>query len=553
MRIACLYLPSFPIQLHVRMAPHLAGKAFAVVGETTVNGRKNQQAIIACSRAAWSEGVRPHMTAAQARAIAPDTTFITGDVSLYRHALIALAESLLGHSVTVDIGGQYAQTQAHPHCSIYLRLPPRRRAQRYGEKLLADVARSGYRARVGIADDRFTAWASALTTKPSSLSSNQSGDKTSPKGAGKARRSRADTILSPFAQICKVVARGGSAAYLAPLPIELLPLSESVRQMLSTLGVHTLGEFAALPPPTVGRRWMSSGVDYQKLAAGMGPTELHAFTPTDTIVEHLELEHPNTEIEPLSFMLRPLADRVCERLFGRGKALARATLFLIGPDRERQQTEVEISPARPTLSGRAVVDLIRAQLSEDVLEHPICSLGLLVTASSEPEIEELDLFDYRDASRTPESVDVAVARLRAAFGDHAAGTAELIDSYRPEGAFRMAPFSAPCRTSKTKRRPRKSKSQAQVQVLPEVMNGFAGALRLIDPPAPLPRGLRAVDHEGQSMPVIASRGPTRVESEWWSGDPLERDYYEVETDGGGRYWVFRHLGSGRYYLHGIFD
>lgn len=550
MRIACLYLPSFPIQIHVRMAPHLAGKAFAVVGESVIeNGRRNQHAVIACSRAAWADGVRPRMSSAQARAIAPDTTFITADVSLYRHALVALAESLLGHSVTVDIGNQYGSAHPegrrerpggsdnnalpHAHCSVYLRLPPRRRAQRYGEKLLADVARLGYRARCGIADDRFTAWAAAQTSRPSALDESTDGDR----------------VMSPFAQICKVVPRGGSAAYLAPLPIELLPLSPEVRQMLSTLGIHTLGEFAELPPPTVGRRWMSDGVDYQKLASGLGPTELIPFSPTDTIVEHLELEHPNTEVEPLSFMLRPLADRVCERLYGRGKALAAATLTLIGPDRDREHTELDIQPARPTLSGRVVVDLIRAQLMEAELEHPICGLGLLVTESSEPEVEELDLFDYRDATRSPESVDVAVARLRAAFGDHAAGTAELIDSYRPEGAFRMTPFSAPCRSQKQK----KSKRTSARQVLPEVMNGFAGALRLIDPPAPLPRGLRAVDHEGQSLPVIASRGPTRVEAEWWSSEPLERDYYEVETDGGGRYWVFRHLGSGRYYLHGIFD
>lgn len=535
MRIACLHLPSFPVQIHVRMAPHLAGKAFAVTGEAaTQSGRRSQQAVIACSRAAWAEGVRPHMTVAQARAIAPDTAFITADLSLYRHALVALAESLLGHSVTIDVGEQYGPEHgARSHCSIYLRLPPRRRAQKYGEQLLADVARSGYRARIGIADDRFTAWAAAVTSRPSSLP-------------------RSDSAVGPFAQVCKVVARGGSAAYLAPLPLDLLPLSEEVRQMLSTLGVHTLGEFAELPPPTVGRRWMAGGVDYQKLASGMGPTELVPFTPSDTIVEHLELENPVTEIEPLSFMLRPLADRVCERLYGRGQALARATLFLIGPDRDRQQTEVDIHPARPTLAGRAVVDLIRAQLGEAELDHRILGLGLLVTESAEPEIEELDLFDYRDATSSPESVDVAVARLRAAFGDHAAGTAELIDSYRPEGAYRMAPYSAPCRTSKSGQR-KKRRRPTRASALPHVMHGFSGALRLIDPPAPLPRGLRAVDHEGQSLAVIASRGPTRIEAEWWTGDPLERDYYEVETTGGGRYWVFRHLGSGRYYLHGIFD
>ena len=52
------------------------------------------------------------------------------------------------------------------------------------------------------------------------------------------------------------------AAFLAPLPLELLPLEDEVRQMLHTLGIHTLGDFAALPPPSVGRRWNQGGVDY---------------------------------------------------------------------------------------------------------------------------------------------------------------------------------------------------------------------------------------------------------------------------------------------------
>ncbi len=535
MRIACLHLPSFPLQIHARLSPHLSGKAFAV---TDLGERK---AIVACSRAAYAAGVRPQMTATQARALAPETQLIPAELELYRHALVALAEGLLAHSVTVDIGGQYQDDLLPAHASLYLEVPTKKRAQRFGEDLLTHILASGYRARAGVADDRFTAWAAALTGKTSSLATTQS---------------------PLFAQTCRVVARGGSAAYLAPLPLNLLPLADSLREILATLGITTLGEFAALPPPTVGRRWTRGGVDYQQLASGLGRATLCNFTPTETIVEHIELEHEVTEIEPLTFVLRPLAERACKRLKGRGLAATKATLMLIGANRDRDITEIEIEPSRPTLSSQTLASLARAQLVELKPGHPIFEVGLLVNQTSEPEIEELDLFDYRDAAASPDAVDIAVARLRAAFGDEAVGAAELVDSYRPETAFRLTPFTPA--TKKRKKAKRKgsarkktirAKATATTAVSPMIMNGTTGALRLIDPPAPQPHGLETVRIDGpggHETEVISSRGPTRVEAEWWSGDPLERDYYEVETKDGGRYWVFREK-SGAVYLHGIFD
>jgi protein ImuB len=85
-----------------------------------------------------------------------------------------------------------------------------------------------------------------------------------------------------------------------------------------------------------------------------------------------------------------------------------------------------------------------------------------------------------------------------------------------------------------------------------------GALRLIDPPAPL--DVAAVDDEPASFQLGGARhqvtnasGPTRLEAEWWTDEPLARDYYEVVTEAGGRYWMYRDRKSGGFYLHGVFD
>jgi protein ImuB len=45
-------------------------------------------------------------------------------------------------------------------------------------------------------------------------------------------------------------------------------------------------------------------------------------------------------------------------------------------------------------------------------------------------------------------------------------------------------------------------------------------------------------------------GPERIETGWWRGRSIRRDYYQVETTTGARYWLYRHLRSRHWFLHG---
>jgi protein ImuB len=52
--------------------------------------------------------------------------------------------------------------------------------------------------------------------------------------------------------------------------------------------------------------------------------------------------------------------------------------------------------------------------------------------------------------------------------------------------------------------------------------------------------------------VARARGPERIETAWWRGATVRRDYYVVETEAGERFWVFRRLRDGGWFLHGVF-
>jgi protein ImuB len=57
---------------------------------------------------------------------------------------------------------------------------------------------------------------------------------------------------------------------------------------------------------------------------------------------------------------------------------------------------------------------------------------------------------------------------------------------------------------------------------------------------------------GRLNKVVSWWGPERIESGWWRGRSTRRDYYRVESDSGQRYWLYRRLADGKWFLHGEF-
>ncbi len=53
--------------------------------------------------------------------------------------------------------------------------------------------------------------------------------------------------------------------------------------------------------------------------------------------------------------------------------------------------------------------------------------------------------------------------------------------------------------------------------------------------------------------IARTWGPERIETGWWRGPTVRRDYYRVATQSGHWFWIFRDLNSGRWFLQGMFD
>ena len=93
--------------------------------------------------------------------------------------------------------------------------------------------------------------------------------------------------------------------------------------------------------------------------------------------------------------------------------------------------------------------------------------------------------------------------------------------------------------------------------------------RLLAPPEAIETVALLPDHppvqftwRGTRRRVRRADGPERVFGEWWKRDAeliAVRDYFQVEDDAGGRFWIFRAgdgedagTGNHKWFMHGIF-
>jgi protein ImuB len=124
----------------------------------------------------------------------------------------------------------------------------------------------------------------------------------------------------------------------------------------------------------------------------------------------------------------------------------------------------------------------------------------------QPELR--DLFD--PGTRGGLDFDALVERLRARLGDEAVRPLALQAEHRPERAWRVA-----------------ERSDARPPCLPP------RPAWLLPTPVPLrQRVQRLLD------------APERIETGWWDGDDVRREYVVAELEGGQRAWLFRQVGSG---------
>lgn len=324
-----------------------------------------------------------------------------------------------------------------------------------------------------------------------------------------------------------VLARDRLAGVLAPLPLKVLGWSELAVARLDAVGVRTLGAALRLPRAGFAQRFGQQALLALDRLTGAAPEPRRMFVTRERFRAQCE---PGFELCAQSMVLQYLEPLLADlEEFLRTRQAGIDLLMLRLQHHNRLPTRVDLRLASAELLAKQFRELLALRLSQLELPAPVRRIELrsgplqaLVTCS-----ESIWRPGEHGGAAGRES-PALIERLRARLGSAAVYGLCLVPEHRPENAWGVAEpvvglASAPRSTSsEMSRRP----------------------LWLLHEPEALPsalQGLKIVD------------GPERIETGWWDGREIARDYYIARDEAGAEIWVYRErMPPHAWYLHGIF-
>jgi protein ImuB len=185
------------------------------------------------------------------------------------------------------------------------------------------------------------------------------------------------------------------------------------------------------------------------------------------------------------------------------------------------------------------------QIEHIRLPGPVSAVRVSVLNVAPLECWQRQLFDEQSSGRERErKVGMLIDRLSSRLGREAVYRVMPEADAQPELAVRYEPLagSPSCKG----KRPIWKKSPHRPLLLEDVPLA-------IDTSPEGSKGLPARFEWHGWQCVAAAWGPERIQTGWWRGRYVQRDYYRVETTAGRRFWLFRRIHDSRWFLHGIFD
>lgn len=405
--IACVLVPYFAAAVERRDDPSLAAVPLVIGAAMEDSGK-----VFAVSAEAARMGVQPGLSLRQARALCPHARFVPADQARYRHAFDALLEVLAGftpliepslvlHSALcwLDLGklGKPEAAEMSRHIGQTLR-----------EKVRLAPA-------IGLAAGKFPSYVAAASLEPNKA---------------------------------LILASGREAAFLAPFPLDVLPVNGEMTRQLRLLGIRTLGQLAALPASAVLAQFGVQGQLPHQLARGCDERPVLPRRPQATESASRQFEAPVADGAVLEAALQAMAVELAQRLQARGLIAQELHLILHLEDeaprrRDEVTREARLVMRRPTGDPGRLARILYELMARIQVESGITGLEVILTDMRPATGQQLDLFVHRTGqeSRLRHALKDLVAR----YGAGCFYRVSLInpEAHLPERRFRLQEVDAP--------------------------------------------------------------------------------------------------------------
>ncbi|MGH8579823.1 MAG: Y-family DNA polymerase [Gammaproteobacteria bacterium] len=315
-------------------------------------------------------------------------------------------------------------------------------------------------------------------------------------------------------------------ATLAPLPLEVLRLSPDELVKLQGLGLHTLGDCLRLPRKGLARRMGVSPWRMFDRALGQAADPRERFQPKPSFHSRLPLTAEVEDTQALLFAASRQLGELAAFLQIRCGGVQTLTWYL--HHRNGDSSRIALGLRSPSRDPEHIRSLLRERLEGISLPAPVLALTLTTEPMRLLSSYAQCLFSNPDQEKE-ESLDSLFDRLKARLGADAIHGLGILSDYRPERAWHVCLLG------------QKRSGACELKTRP---------LWLMPQPVALPAKSGQPLFRGRPL-VITKR--ERIESGWWDGQPVARDYFVAIDADGPRLWIYRELhGAGRWFLHGLF-
>lgn len=328
------------------------------------------------------------------------------------------------------------------------------------------------------------------------------------------------------------------------LPIEALRLEADTIALLHRLGVLFCRQLRALPRASLAARLGEHPAIRMAQLTGEIAEWIEPHRPPPEFRESYQLENPTACRRSLDAFIQRLLKQLTEHLRQAGQGAIRLLCRLNSAD--GGVLDIDVGLFRPTISANHLWDLIEMQLEQAITPAAVRQIVLEVMVSTPLRQKQGELFG--GDLRCPRELGGLLERLSSRLGREAVLQVRLRREPLPEETFAEQPAAG----------------QAARNLGGQPAHGpLERPLFFYHPPRPLHVKVMETGDPlriqwrskrlGQAWQQVAQCwGPERLETSWWRGPSVRRDYFRIETNSGERFWIFHRLIDNRWFLHGAF-
>ncbi|MBN1238871.1 MAG: DNA polymerase Y family protein [Gammaproteobacteria bacterium] len=362
---------------------------------------------------------------------------------------------------------------------------------------------------------------------------------------------RAAAAPTPLAALWLARHRGGDAlskdvllARTSALPLAVTQWPPPVRAALKDMGVETVGDCLRLPRGGFARRMGRRYLEDLDRALGRHADPRRPFEAPASLDFETDLLDGSTSlpvfVDAVSRMTKQLADELRVR-----QAQVRE-MRLSFRHRGQKPTTCRIELLEASGDEIRLSELLFDKLERLALPAPATSLRLEAGPLLPARLRAARLFRNDPVDRDEESAIRLVERLRGRLGSRAVHGLALAAEHRPERAW--------IETDANRRQAAAASASVSRADSPRVSPPVSPwaherPLWILRTPQRLGSAGAAPCYDGV---LRLTEGPERIESGWWDGHGISRDYYAATSERGEKLWVYRDRADSGWYLHGYF-